>query len=135
MHSLFRFALEFGFSKPPCGTPADDPSQPPGWWFVWVDKIHYLHFGIILFAIAGSVSIIVSLLTPPIPEESLYRLTFWSRHSSKVRVDLEQDAEYNEGQTETRTEGDKAKDAAEFLYEPSDQKKYALSSNKPSHIH
>ena len=108
-----------------------------------MDRIHYLHFGILLFGIAGSVSIIVSLLTPPIPEESLYRLTFWSRHSTKVRVDLEQDTQYNEGGeagnstkyllilndqviifvSEIKTEDDKARDAAEFLYEPSDQKK------------
>ncbi len=78
-----------------------------------VGNIHYLHFGVILFAISGVVTIIISLLTPPIPENSLYRylldsfrfheflcffvivhrLTFWSRHSAKIRVDLDDDAQ------------------------------------------
>ena len=39
---LIRFGLEFGFTKPACGS--TDP-QPPDWWKTWVDDIHYLHFG------------------------------------------------------------------------------------------
>ncbi|KAB7498074.1 hypothetical protein Anas_05455, partial [Armadillidium nasatum] len=34
-----------------------------------IDKIHYLHYGLILFIISGSVAIIISLLTQPIPED------------------------------------------------------------------
>ena len=43
---LIRFGLEFGFTKPACGS--TDP-QPPDWWKTWVDDIHYLHFGKIWF--------------------------------------------------------------------------------------
>ena len=68
--SIPRFVLEFGFSKPPCGS---GEAPPPEWWFRLIDDIHYLHFGIILWAITGIVIIAVSLMTPPIPEESLYR--------------------------------------------------------------
>ena len=93
---LIRFGLEFGYTIPPCGS--SEP-KPPDWWYSWVGNIHYLHFGIILFGISGIVSIIISLVTPPIPEEHLYRLTFWSRHSTKVRIDLDQDTQYGDGST------------------------------------
>ena len=62
--------LEFGYQKPPCGT---DDEPPPEWWYKLVDKIHYLHFGIILWFISGITAIVVSLLTKPIPEACLYR--------------------------------------------------------------
>merc|ERR1712133_228550 len=52
---LLRFGLEFGFTKPPCGD--FESPQPPDWWFKAVDKIHYLHFGLILWAISGIVTI------------------------------------------------------------------------------
>ena len=84
--SLNRFVLEFVYTKPACGS-YDTP--PPEWWYKLVDNIHYLHFGIILWGLTGFITIAISLLTKPIPEECLYRLTFWSRHSTKVRVALE----------------------------------------------
>jgi hypothetical protein len=65
--SLFfhsRFGLEFGYSKPPCGSL--DP-KPPQWWYTYIDSVHYLHFGFLLFLITGAVSILVSLVTEPIP--------------------------------------------------------------------
>ena len=85
---FFRFSLEFGYKEPPCGS--NDP-QPPEWWYKWIKDVHYLHFGIILFFICVIVTVVVSLLTPHIPEEHLYRLTFWTRHSTKVRIDLDED--------------------------------------------
>ena len=33
--------------------------------------------------------ILVSLVTEPIPEKYLHRLTFWSRHSTEVRLELD----------------------------------------------
>ena len=69
LYNFFRFGLEFGFTDPPCGDVG--APRPPEWWYHWVKDIHYLHFGVILFAISGVVSIIVSLVTPPIPEENL----------------------------------------------------------------
>lgn len=53
-----------------------------------MDQIHYLHFGLLLWFISGLVAVVVSLMTPPPPEDSLHRLTFWSRHSKKVRVEM-----------------------------------------------
>ena len=56
----------------------------------------------------------------------VYRLTFWSRHSTKVRKDLdakeskvEGGKEYNEvANTGSKTKLQLAMEAAEFLYEP-----------------
>jgi len=90
---LLRFGLEFGYTKPPCGD--FESPQPPEWWFKVVDKIHYLHFGLILWGISGIVTIGVSLATPPPPEESLPRLTWPTRASREVRAPLE--GEYIEG--------------------------------------
>merc|ERR1719430_1579285 len=84
---LLRFGLEFGFSKPPCGDYVSE--QPPVWWFKIVDKIHYLHFGLILWGISGTVAIGVSLATPPQDEASLHRLTWSSRESREIRTPLE----------------------------------------------
>ncbi len=88
-----RFGLEFGYSKPPCGSL---DARPPEWWYRVVDDVHYLHFGVLLWALSTFVAVAVSLVTEPIPEESLYRLTFWSRHSTKVRVDLDAEEEKEE---------------------------------------
>ena len=77
--------MEFGFQKPACGD--FEATKPPDWWYELVDKVHYLHFGILLWFISGLVAVVVSLMTPPPPEDSLHRLTFWSRHSHQVRLD------------------------------------------------
>ncbi len=97
-------------------------------------------------------------MTPPIPEQHLYRLTFWSRHSTKVRIDLDEDTQYNnptadssggwkhasvefsfedetficfyvffldkDGGSVVVSAADKAREAAEFLQEPRDLKRY-----------
>jgi len=124
---LTRFFLEFYYQAPPCGS--NDP-HPPEWWYRWVKDIHYLHFAIILFLISGLVTIIISLITPPIPEEYLYRLTFWSKHSTKVMIDLDSDTQYSAeeeklsiNQHEPRSDLDKVREAAEFLDEPKGPKK------------
>ena len=88
---LIRFGLEFGYSKPSCGD--FESAKPPAWWYSLVDDIHYLHFGLLLWFISGVVAISVSLLTPPPPEDSLYRLTWWTRHSVKVRAAIEDEIE------------------------------------------
>ena len=78
----FRFGLEFGYTKPPCGD--FETPQPPEWWFKVfpehffqhldisryikkvclrqnpskvVDQIHYLHFGLLLWGISGIVTV------------------------------------------------------------------------------
>merc|ERR1719495_3114240 len=91
---LIRFGMEFSFNKPACGD--FDSSKPPEWWYRLVDNIHYLHFGLLLCFISGIVTIAVSLMTPPPPEESLPRLTWPTRASREVRTPLE--GEYIEGE-------------------------------------
>ena len=91
MIGLIRFGLEFSTGKPPCGDYEAD--NPPEWWLMIVDQIHYLHFGLLLWFISGVVTIAVSLMTPPPPPDSLHRLTWWSRHSTEVRAKLPGDME------------------------------------------
>ncbi|CAL4076831.1 unnamed protein product, partial [Meganyctiphanes norvegica] len=50
-----------------------------------VGQVHYLHFSIILWAISGMATIAISLMTPPIPQYYLHRLTWKTRFSSDVR--------------------------------------------------
>jgi Na+/proline symporter len=71
---LIRFGMEFSYNKPYCGD--FESEKPPAWWYTLVDDIHYLHFGLLLWLISGVVSISVSLMTPPPPEDSLHRLTW-----------------------------------------------------------
>ena len=68
---LIRFGLEFSTSVPACGD--YDSAKPPQWWHDIVGQIHYLHFGLILWAISGCVTVAVSLMTPPPPPDSLHR--------------------------------------------------------------
>lgn len=83
---LFRFAIEFAFTVPTCGQNKPDPR--PEWIRVLVDNVHYLHFGCILLVISFVVTIVVSLLTEPIPDKCLHRLTFWTKDSREVRVSI-----------------------------------------------
>ena len=41
-------------------------------------------------------SILVSLVTEPIPSKYLHRLTFWTRHSTEVRLELDKLGEEHE---------------------------------------
>ena len=41
-------------------------------------------------------SILVSLVTEPIPGKYLHRLTFWTRHSTEVRLELDKLGEEHE---------------------------------------
>ncbi|KAL3858076.1 hypothetical protein ACJMK2_012690 [Sinanodonta woodiana] len=93
---LVRFIWEYIYKVPPCGVPGDiRPSA--------IKDIHYLHFGIILFAIVVIVTTIISLLTPPIEDKHLYKLTFWSRYSTSSRVDIEDEGESREDITKETT--------------------------------
>ncbi len=65
---LARFVVEFGFPAPPCGSA--DP-RPPAWWRLLVGRVHYLHFGFLLWALCTVVAAAVSLATEPIPREEL----------------------------------------------------------------
>jgi len=90
---LTRFVLEFSIAPPPCGS--TDP-QPPEWWQRMVGDIHYLHFGLLLWAISGIVAIVVSLMTPPPDSEQLHRLTWWTKDSTEVRTGQEEEKAYEQ---------------------------------------
>ena len=53
---ILRFALEFGYFIPPCGS--DLPDLRPAFVKHFVDDIHYLHYGALLFIITGLTTII-----------------------------------------------------------------------------
>lgn len=84
---ILRFILELSFIVPPCGS--GDPDPRPEIIKMIVGNVHFLHFSCILFIITGVVTIGISLMTEPIPEEYLYRLTFWTRRDNRVRKQLE----------------------------------------------
>ncbi len=68
----FRFILEVSFTVPACGS---DDDEPPDWWYTIIGDVHYLHFGLFLWALCLVVAVVISLLTRPIPKDCLYRLT------------------------------------------------------------
>lgn len=80
---LIRFAWEFSYAVPSCGSAVQDPRPDI------IANMHYLHFGVLLFFISVIATITISLLTPPIDDKKLYRLTFGSRNSTEVREDLD----------------------------------------------
>ncbi|XP_041348144.1 sodium/glucose cotransporter 4-like [Gigantopelta aegis] len=82
---LIRFAWEYSYPAVPCGDTSGTVKPDI------IAKVHYLHFGILLFFISATVTVIVSLLTKPIPDENLYRLTFWSRYETRERIDISPD--------------------------------------------
>ncbi|CAL4074984.1 unnamed protein product, partial [Meganyctiphanes norvegica] len=88
-----RFVLQFSYVVPPCGSLEPDPR--PEFIKMFVGNIHYLNFGIILWFITTCVTIGISLMTPPIAEEYLYRLTWSTRKSTGVRKKLAD--EYDDG--------------------------------------
>ena len=58
---MVRMILDFVYPAPGCG----EVDTRPG----IVSQVHYLYFGILLFVISMVVTIVVSLLTKPIPEK------------------------------------------------------------------
>ncbi|KAK4293913.1 hypothetical protein Pmani_033422 [Petrolisthes manimaculis] len=83
---LIRFVMEFAYVVPVCGDESED--NRPEIIKVLVGNVHYLHFGCILLVITLLVTVVVSLLTQPIPSKCLHRLTYWSRHSTEVRFSI-----------------------------------------------
>ncbi|XP_033732589.1 sodium/glucose cotransporter 4-like [Pecten maximus] len=79
---MIRFIVQYSYTTPKCGDPGPDPR--PG----VIKDFHYLYFSCFLFILTGLTAIIISSLTKPLPSQCLYRLTFWSRHSKKERLDI-----------------------------------------------
>ncbi|XP_065570557.1 sodium/glucose cotransporter 1-like isoform X2 [Artemia franciscana] len=88
---IIRFGLEFGYVIPPCGSV--EPDTRPEVIMRIVGDIHFLHFGCILFLITGFFAVIISALTEPLDPAYLHRLTWWTRYSRKVRLDLRDEIE------------------------------------------
>ena len=91
---IIRFVLEFGYFIPPCGSSI--PDDRPDFVKHFVDDLHYLHYGALLFIATGVFTIIISVMTKPIPKEKLYRLTYWTRNSKHVRHGFDDENEKNE---------------------------------------
>ncbi|XP_027234527.2 sodium/mannose cotransporter SLC5A10 [Penaeus vannamei] len=89
---VFRFALEFTYTAPPCGLDADYVEPPII--TALLTRLHYLHFCCLLFFLTILVIFCVSLTTPPRPKDCLYRLTFWSRHDPRVRTIVKGDDDH-----------------------------------------
>jgi SSS family transporter len=77
-----RFDWEYSYTNYPCGE-SEKSSKPD-----IISKVHYLHFGIILFVIVFVTTIIISLMTAPIDDVHLVRLTYWNRFSTRERIDI-----------------------------------------------
>ncbi|XP_021345702.1 sodium/glucose cotransporter 4-like [Mizuhopecten yessoensis] len=82
---MIRFIWEYVYSVPPCGEEEKD-NRPD-----IISKVHYLHFGIILFGVVFVATVIISLLTKPIDDVHLHRLTFWNRFSTAERVNIDEE--------------------------------------------
>lgn len=95
---LGRFIWEYSYSLPPCGLPDPRPAV--------ITRIHYLHYGCLLFVFTAVVCVCVSMVTKPIPEDRLYRLTFWTVNSSEPRVDLDAAAAPKDGTAFAISAGD-----------------------------
>lgn len=110
---LVRFVLEYAFEAPGCGSNEQDQS------LTIVSKIHYLHFGILLFVISLLITVVISLLTEKIQDKhvsdskhvtfiklliQLYRLTYQSRHNEEVREDLDTEPKGSVGSAQSSGE-------------------------------
>ncbi|NXI55168.1 SC5A9 protein, partial [Chloroceryle aenea] len=77
---LVRMIIEFIYSTPSCGEEDRRPAV--------LKDLHYLYFALILCVLTAIVIVLVSLCTPPIPEEQLSCLTWWTRHRKAPAIDL-----------------------------------------------
>ena len=78
---LFRMINEFALPGPRCGEADHRP--------LFILRIHYLYFALVLTGVTSLVIVVVSLLTPPLDPRYLIRLTWWSRFSRAERKDYD----------------------------------------------
>uniref|UniRef100_A0A8D0L8B4 Solute carrier family 5 member 9 n=1 Tax=Sphenodon punctatus TaxID=8508 RepID=A0A8D0L8B4_SPHPU len=88
---LSRMIMEFVYGTPFCGGEDRRPAL--------LKDVHYLYFAVILCILTAIVITVISYCSPPIPEENLARLTWWTRHTKASALDMEsytsQSAEMN----------------------------------------
>ncbi|XP_042675923.1 sodium/glucose cotransporter 4 isoform X3 [Centrocercus urophasianus] len=77
---LIRMIMEFIYSAPSCGEEDRRPAV--------LKDLHYLYFALILCVLTATVIVLISFCTPPIPEEKLACLTWWTRHKKSPDIDL-----------------------------------------------
>jgi len=100
---LIRFILEFAFTIPACGSGLQDTR--PDFIKSIVGDVHFLHFGLILLLISFTATLVVSLMTEPIEEDRLHRLTFWTRYSTQVRLVLNDEDENKKNEQSSSIDG------------------------------
>lgn len=105
---MIRMILDFAFVAPLCG---DVDTRPEG--IINILSVHYLHFGIILFLITCIVITVVSLLTDPIDEKYLYKLTWATRHSTQEPAEHSDNA-YEMKEKNQDVEGNSASEIREI---------------------
>ncbi|KAF1554115.1 Sodium/glucose cotransporter 4, partial [Eudyptula albosignata] len=77
---LVRMIIEFIYSTPSCGEEDRRPAV--------LKDLHYLYFALILCVLTVIVIVLISVCTPPIPEEKLACLTWWTRHRKAPAIGL-----------------------------------------------
>ncbi|NXF74556.1 SC5A9 protein, partial [Sclerurus mexicanus] len=77
---LVRMIMEFIYSTPSCGEEDRRPAV--------LKDLHYLYFALILCVLTAIVIVLISLCTPPVPEEKLASLTWWTRHRKGPAIGL-----------------------------------------------
>ncbi|NXC00548.1 SC5A9 protein, partial [Orthonyx spaldingii] len=101
---LVRMIMEFVYSPPSCGEEDRRPAV--------LKDLHYLYFALILCALTATVIILISLCTPPIPEEKLSSLTWWTRHRKAPAINLKNCGSEAAQINPAQREGDLATSAA-----------------------
>ncbi|NWX25225.1 SC5A9 protein, partial [Notiomystis cincta] len=77
---LARMVMEFVYSPPSCGEEDTRPAV--------LKDMHYLYFALMLCILSAIVIVLISLCTPPIPEEKLGSLMWWTRHRKAPAINL-----------------------------------------------
>ena len=72
---IIRFALEFGFKPPPCGSLNEDTR--PKIVIDLVDNFHFLHFGGFSFAFTCLLAFVFVYLTPPMDQTKVSPLNLF----------------------------------------------------------
>ncbi|KAM4896238.1 sodium/glucose cotransporter 4-like [Sylvia borin] len=78
---VVRMVMDLVYTAPSCGEEDRRPAV--------LKDVHYLYFALILCALTAIVTVVISLCTPPIPEEKLDSLTWWTRHKKAPAINLE----------------------------------------------
>ncbi|NXT89542.1 SC5A9 protein, partial [Anhinga rufa] len=77
---VFRMIMELIYSTPSCGEEDRRPAV--------LKDLHYLYFALILCVLTAIVIVLISLCTPPISEEKLACLTWWTRHRQAPAIEM-----------------------------------------------